>query len=69
MKLPLIISKALRSKTLLLGYAMVALGAAWDNADLVRQLLPPEWAGKGVAALGLVVAVLRVFTSKPLDDK
>lgn len=68
MKLTLV-TKVFRSKTLAFAYLLTALGVLWDNVQLVREFLPPDTAGRGTAALGLIVLLLRALTSKPLSEK
>ena len=60
---------AMRSKTMWLAIAVAILGAAYDNFSYVQNILDPRWYGVLLMAIGVAVAVLRVLTTLPLDDR
>lgn len=60
---------AMRSKTMWLALGVAILGAAYDNFNYVQNILDPRWYGVLLMAIGVAVAVLRVLTTMPLDDK
>jgi uncharacterized membrane protein YccC len=60
---------ALNSKTMWLAIALAILGAAYDNFSYVENIIQPRFYGILLIAIGASVAVLRVLTTLPLDEK
>lgn len=60
---------AMHSKTMWLALGVAILGAAYDNFSYVQNILDPRWYGVLLVAIGIAVAVLRVLTTLPLDEK
>lgn len=60
---------AMHSKTMWLAIALAVLGAAYENFSYVQNIIDPRWYGVLLIVIGGVVAVLRVLTTLPLDDK
>jgi hypothetical protein len=60
---------AMRSKTMWLAIAVAILGAAYENFSYVQNILDPRWYGVLLMSIGVSVAVLRVLTTLPLDEK
>jgi hypothetical protein len=63
------IKGAVKSKTIGFGVAVMALGLLEQFTTLVPALVPQEYNGIAVAAIGLITAVLRWKTTKPLAEK
>jgi len=59
----------IRSRTMWFSFALVVFGALFDNFSYVQNLIDPRFYGFGYIAIGIIVAVLRFLTTKPLDDK
>ncbi len=59
----------MRSKTMWLALALAILGAAYDNFSYVQNIIEPRFYGILLIAIGAAVAVLRVLTTLPLDEK
>jgi hypothetical protein len=59
----------MRSKTMWLALALAILGAAYDNFSYVQNIIEPKFYGILLIAIGAAVAVLRVLTTLPLDEK
>jgi hypothetical protein len=59
----------MRSKTMWLALALAILGAAYDNFSYVQNIIEPKFYGILLIAIGASVAVLRVLTTLPLDEK
>jgi len=63
----------LRSKTLRFAILLAVLGVLEVNGSLLRGFLNPllgeTWAGMVLLLVSVVVAVLRIVTTKPLADK
>lgn len=60
---------AMRSKTMWLAIAVAILGAAYDNFSYVQNIIDPKFYGILLIVIGAAVAVLRVLTTLPLDEK
>ena len=58
-----------RSKTMVFALLLVVLGVIYDNFSYVQNILDPRYYGVSYIAIGVVVAVLRFYTVKPLDEK
>jgi len=59
----------MRSKTMWLALAVAILGAAYDNFSYVQNIIDPRVYGVLLILIGAAVAVLRVLTTMPLDEK
>ena len=60
---------AMRSKTMWLALGLAILGAAYDNFSYVQNIIDPRFYGILLIVIGGAVAVLRVLTNLPLDDR
>jgi hypothetical protein len=60
---------AARSKTMYFAIALAAAGAIQAQSDSILPLLGPHWAGLVLSGVGVAIAVLRVLTTAPLEDK
>ena len=60
---------AMHSKTMWLAIALAIFGAAYENFSYIQGLLDPRWYGVLLMGVGVLVAVLRVLTTLPLDEK
>ena len=61
--------KAHKSKTIWFSFALVVFGALFDNFSYVQNLIDPRFYGFGYIIIGIIVAVLRFLTTKPLGDR
>jgi hypothetical protein len=59
--------KAHKSKTMWFSLALVVFGALFDNFSYIQNIINPQWYGPLLMGIGVIVAVLRFYTSKPLD--
>ena len=57
------------SKTMWFSFALVVLGALYDNFSYIEQLINPRLYGVLLISIGVAVAVLRFLTTQPLDEK
>lgn len=55
-----------KSKTMWFSLLLVILGALLDNFSYLQPLLDPKWYGLLLILIGIIVAVLRFLTTKPL---
>ena len=60
---------AMHSKTKWFSLAMVILGAVYDNFSYLQDIINPKYYGSILIAIGVVCAVLRFYTTLPLDEK
>jgi len=58
-----------RSKTLWFSFALVVFGALMDNFSYIQNFIDPKYYGYGYILIGIIVAILRFFTNKPLDNQ
>ena len=61
--------KMRRSKTMIFALLLVVLGVVYDNFSYIQNIIDPAYYGVSYIAIGVVVAILRFFTIKPLDEK
>ena len=59
--------KAHKSKTMWFSLALVIFGALFDNLSYVQNLIDPKYYGVCLIAIGIIVAVLRFVTNKPIE--
>lgn len=61
--------KILKSKTMLFALALAILGTLQASMELFTPYLTAQAAGLLTLFVSLAVAILRVLTTMPLDDK
>jgi hypothetical protein len=49
--------------------AMVIIGSVYDNFSYLRDVIPPQYYGSIFIGIGVICAVLRFYTTMPLDKK
>ena len=59
----------MHSRTMWFSLALVILGALYDNFSYIEQLLNPRLYGILLISIGVAVAVLRLVTTMPLEEK
>lgn len=64
-----VIVGAAKSKTVGFSLALVALGLLDQFTNVIPALVPTEYTGLAVAGVGLITALLRFVTTKPLSEK
>lgn len=63
------LQKILKSKTMIFAMALGVLGAVQASLDVFTPYLSAQAMGFVTMAIGMAVAVLRVLTTMPLEDK
>jgi hypothetical protein len=58
-----------KSKTMWFALLLVILGFVAENFNYVQDIIDPKYYGISYIAIGVIVAVLRFVTIKPLEDK
>ena len=61
--------KCYKSKTMWFSFALVVLGALFDNFEQLHDLLDPRFYSISLVIIGIFIAVLRFLTTQPLDEK
>jgi len=59
--------RAQKSKTMWFSLALVIFGALFDNFSYVQNLIDPQYYGICLIVIGIIVAVLRFITNKPIE--
>ena len=59
--------KVHKSKTMWFSLALVIFGALFDNFSYVQNLIDTQYYGICLIAIGIIVAVLRFITNKPIE--
>lgn len=69
-KIKAYVKGAFRSKTMWLGGIVSALGALSDNAQYLRNIIKDDIGFNTLMiTIGVAISVLRIMTTKPLDEK
>ena len=69
-KIKAYVKGAFRSKTMWLGGIVSALGALSDNAQYLRNIIKDDIGFNTLMiGIGVAISVLRIMTTKPLDEK
>lgn len=61
--------KIARSKTMWFAALLAAFGALEAGFPYLEKLIEPKYYGVSLVVIGIIVAVLRVYTTVPLRDK
>ena len=59
--------KAHKSKTMWFSLALVVFGALFDNFSYLQNIIDPQYYGILLMAIGIIVAILRFITTKPIE--
>jgi hypothetical protein len=61
---------ALKSKTMIFSGLISALGALSDNSQYIRTIIKDEIGfSTFMIAIGIIMSILRIMTTQPLDEK
>lgn len=63
------ILQTLKSKTMLVSYALMIGGLAETYSGTLAQFIPEQYRPLAITGIGFVMAVLRLLTNKPLSEK
>ena len=56
-----------KSKTMWFAFALAVLGAAMELFPYVQSLLDPRYYGISLFTIGIICAVLRFYTTQPIE--
>jgi len=59
--------KIRQSRTMWFSLLLVIFGALFDNLSYVQNIIDPRYYGLLLITIGVIVAVLRFVTSKPIE--
>lgn len=59
----------MHSRTMWFSLALVVVGALYDNFSYLQNVIDPKYYGSLLVLIGLTCAVLRWYTTQPLDKK
>lgn len=62
------IARSRYSRTVWLGLAVAVAGYLEAQFRLIESLIPEQWRGVGMMAVGLAVVVLRFVTTLPVEE-
>jgi hypothetical protein len=60
---------AFKSKTMWFSVLLVLFGALVDYSTHLKDLIPPEYFSIVMVLIGVVIALLRLATTQPLNQK
>lgn len=61
--------QALKSKTMWFSLLLAVFGALQAGWGLIDDFMTPRVAGFGAVGVAVIVAILRIITTKPLEEK
>ena len=61
--------KMYKSKTMWFSLALVVVGSLYDNLSYLQNVIDPKYYGTILVSIGIICAVLRFYTTQPLDEK
>jgi hypothetical protein len=56
-----------KSRTMWFSLALVVFGALFDNFTYLQSVIDPQYYGALLVVIGIIVAVLRFLTTKPIE--
>jgi hypothetical protein len=59
----------MKSKTMWFSLALVIVGSLYDNLSYLQNVIDPKYYGSILVGVGIICAVLRFYTTQPLDEK
>jgi len=60
---------AMHSRTMWFSLALMVVGAIYENFSYLQNVIDPKYYGIILMCIGVTCAVLRFYTSMPLDRK
>ncbi|CAB4166068.1 hypothetical protein UFOVP1019_17 [uncultured Caudovirales phage] len=60
---------AIHSRTMWFSLALMVVGAVYENFSYLQNVIDPKYYGIILMCIGVTCAVLRFYTSMPLDRK
>jgi hypothetical protein len=60
---------AMHSKTMWFSLGLMVIGVIYDNFSYLQNVIDPRYYGSSLIFIGIVCAVLRFYTTLPLEEK
>ena len=60
---------AMHSKTMWFSLGLMVIGVIYDNFSYLQNVIDPKYYGTIFIAIGITCAILRFYTTMPLDEK
>ena len=60
---------AMHSRTMWFSLALVIIGSLYDNFSYIQNIINPKYYGSIFILIGIICAILRFYTTLPLDKK
>ena len=60
---------AMHSKTMWFSLGLMVIGVIYDNFSYLQNVIDPRYYGFSLIFIGIVCAILRFYTTLPLEDK
>jgi uncharacterized membrane protein YdcZ (DUF606 family) len=60
---------AMHSKTMWFSLGLMVIGVIYDNFSYLQNVIDPKYYGSLLILVGIICAVLRFYTTMPLDKK
>jgi hypothetical protein len=60
---------AMHSRTMWFSLALMVVGAVYENFSYLQNVIDPKYYGIILMCIGVTCAILRFYTSMPLDRK
>jgi hypothetical protein len=57
----------IKSRTMWFSFALVVFGALFDNLPMLQAFIDPKFYSYSLVSIGIVVAILRFITTKPIE--
>ena len=61
--------KMYKSKTMWFSLALVIVGSLYDNLSYLQNVIDSKYYGFILVTIGIICAILRFYTTQPLDEK
>ena len=58
-----------KSRTMWFSLALMIVGAVYENFSYLQNVIDPKYYGIILMCIGVTCAVLRFYTTQPLDEK
>ena len=59
----------MKSRTMWFSLLLVIVGSLYDNLSYLQNVIDPKYYGITLVTIGIICAILRFLTTKPLGDE
>jgi len=61
--------RTMKSRTMWFSLLLVIVGSLYDNFSYLQNIIDPKYYGSILVTIGIICAVLRFYTTQPLEDE